>query len=173
MNKGTPKSCYYDYTFNYFGEGRFKGNLIGGACVQIAIRVYKDGHEIKFTEEPSAIREDDIILVSLSELVSVSFDRENLYKINNNPDVAFVFCKEYGYDMIKFEVVGYTLDKYTELTEEERKELPEELLHLPCLEPIEVSKEEFEAFLREHIDDFDISDNINAQVPSFGFIELP
>mgnify|MGYP001698821037 FL=1 len=35
---------------------------------------------------------------------------------------------------------------------------------------MEVSKEEFETFLKTHIDDFNISDNINAQVPSVKFI---
>lgn len=40
----------------------------------------------------------------------------------------------------------------------------------PCSTQMEVSKEEFRSFLKNHTDDFDIRDNHNAQVPSVSFI---
>lgn len=47
-----PKTIAYDYLFNYFGKDVFNGKVITGACVQLAIKVYKNEKEIKFIEEP-------------------------------------------------------------------------------------------------------------------------
>lgn len=167
------KTIVYDYLFNYFGGEKFKGKVICGACVQIAIRAYKNGEEVKFAEEPCANNR------FFNEIYNVSFDRNNLFIIQKNLQIDNLYRLIYGWDKIEAEIVGYTLeflcgvaeDEFKKiLMEKEFKELPEEFKSLPCTESMEVTAEEFNGFLIKHIEDFDISDNINAQVPSVSYI---
>lgn len=159
------KTIVYDYMFNYFGGDSYKGKTIMGACVQLAIKAFKNGKEIKFAEEPKKCKN-----VYWCDNYKVSFDKDNLFIVEKDIIVDNLFRLRYGFDKIEAEVVGYTLDYLSSLPDSERKDLPKEFQNLPFTEPMEVSGEVFREFLREHIDDFDISDNRNAQVPSISFI---
>lgn len=76
----------------------------------------------------------------------------------------------YGWDKIEYEILGYALDYLDEAPKDLIEELPVKFRNIPYSATMEVSKEEFETFLGTHIEDFNISDNINAQVPSVIFI---
>lgn len=158
------KTIVYDYLFNYFGGDTYEEKIITGACVQLAIKAYKDGKEIKFAEEPKCNN------TYWNHNFKVSFSKENVFIIEKNLKVDNLFRLVYGFDKIEAEVVGYTLDYLSSLSEDVKKDLPVEFKDLPCAEPMEVSEEIFRQFVMSHKDDFDITDNINAQVPSVSFI---
>lgn len=63
-----------------------------------------------------------------------------------------------------------TLDLLDNPPEELLKDLPEEFKNMPCSTPMEVSESEFKDFLSNDINEFDISDNKKAQVPSVSYI---
>jgi len=159
-----PKIIVYDYLLNYFGGDTFKGKIIMGACVQLAIKAYKDSEEVKFTEEPKYEN------IFFSEIYNVSFDKEELFSIQKNLMVENLFRIVFGWDKIESEVVGYTLDYLDVMPDEIMKDMPEQIKNLPCSSPMEVSEEDFRGFLSMHMKDFDISDNVNAQVPSVSYI---
>ena len=91
-----------------------------------------------------------------------------MYVVEKDIIVDNLYRIIYGWDKIDYKVIGFSLDYLDESPNEELKEL---LKGIPCSAQMEVSKEEFEIFLKEHIEDFNIKDNINAQVPSISFIE--
>lgn len=159
-----PKTLAYDYLFNYFGKDTFKGKVIAGACIQLAIKAYKGGKEVKFTEEPCY---NGIYLCSVYQ---VCFDRDSLFRIEKRMKKDDILRIAFGWDCIKAEIAGYTLDYFDLLPDEIRKDLPEQLKDFPSSTPMEVTEEEFKSFLISHIDEFDITDNINAQVPSVSYI---
>ena len=155
------KTIVYDYLFNYFGEDSYKGKIITGAGMRLAIKAYKNGEEIKFTKEPSKCLDKNGFSCYWNYIFTVSFDKEKIYTISKNEKAEKLFCLRDKYDKIEAEVVGYFLDFITSLPDD-----------TPCSEPMDVSKEEFVEFIKQHIQDFDISDNIVAQVPSVMFVEL-
>lgn len=160
------KIIVYDYLFNCFGGKRHNGKVVLGASVELAIHVYKNGQEIKFQEkEPDAVQGR-----YLCEAYEVSFDREKLFVVQKNIKIDNLFRIVYGWDRIEAEVVGYTLDYLTKPDEEIEKLLPEEFKGMPYSTPEEVSEQVFKTFLKDNLDDFDISDNIKAQVPSVRYI---
>lgn len=159
-----PKIITYDYLFNYFGKDTFKGKIITGACVQLAIRVYKDGKEVKFTEEPKYEN------TYLCEIYKVSFARKNLFTVHKNLRVDNLFRVIFGWEKIESEVVGYTLNYLEEMPDEIMEDMPEQFKNIPCSSPMEVSEKDFRNFLIKHIEGFDISDNINAQISSVSYI---
>lgn len=156
------KTIAYDYLFNYFSKDTFKGKIITGASIQLAIKAYKDEKEVKFKEEPKAKNR------YYCDNFKVSFDTDKLYVVEKDIIVDNLYRIIYGWDKIDYKVIGFSLDYLDESPNEELKEL---LKGIPCSAQMEVSKEEFEIFLKEHIEDFNIKDNINAQVPSISFIE--
>lgn len=165
----------YNYFFNYFGGDRYKDKVICGAAIDIAIIPFKDGKEVKFSKEPEAAD------IYLSDVLKVSFDRNKIIHIEKNWRVDNIFRILKHWEKIDYKIVGYSLDYYdAEETKKIQKELkeclgdamPNELLNTPCSVSMEVTKEEFEIFLRTHSEDFDILDNKNAQVPSYSLIEL-
>lgn len=158
------KTIVYDYLFNYFGGDTYEERIITGACVQLAIKAYKEGKEIKFAEEPKYNN------IFWCDNFKVSFDRENVFVIKKNLIADNLFRLVYGFEKIEAEVIGYTLDYLSPLSENEKEDLPKELREIPCSEPMEVSEDVFKQFIMSHKDDFDITDNINAQVPSVSFI---
>lgn len=158
------KTIAYDYLFNYFGKDVFKGEVITGASVQLAIKAYKNGKEVKFEEEPKVNNYD------YSDIFKVSFDIDKLYIIEKDIRADKMFCINYGWDNIDYEIIGFSLDYLDKLPDGFEEKLPVQFRGFPCSAPMEVSKEEFETFLKGHIKDFNISDNINAQVPSISFI---
>ena len=84
-----------------------------------------------------------------------------------------LFRLYFGWDKIEYEVVRYALDVKTCWTDkeiEDMKDLPTDMKNMPVSLSVEVSEDVFRKFLSEHADDFDISDNVNAQVPSFGYL---
>lgn len=164
-----PKIIVYDYLFNYFGKDTFDGKIILGACVQLAIRAYIDDTEVKFTEEPKCYLIDKSYAF-FNEIFNVSFDREKLFTIHKKLIVDKLFRSVFGWNKIVPEVVGYTLDCLDVIPNEIMKDMPEQFKNLPCSSPMEVSEKDFREFLSKHIDDFDILDNVNAQVPSILFI---
>ncbi len=166
MSTSKPKTIVYDYLFNYFGKDKLNGDFITGASISLAIHIYKDDTELKFTKEPKAVNN-----TYLSNVFSVSFDRNKLFKVTKNLYADNLFRLIYGWTKIDFEVVGYSLDKLVGTSNDVLPDCPKELLDFPVSEPMNVSKEEFIKFLTEHIDDFDISDNQNAQCPSISFLD--
>lgn len=159
------KTITYTYLFNYFGKDTFKGKTISGASVEVAIRPYKNGKEVKFTEEPKCINR-----YYYSDIFKVSFDRKNIFNVRRNLKCDNLYRIKYGWEKVDYEVIGFSLDYYDEWTDEEKKELPNHVTKLPISYPMEVFENEFREFLSNHIEDFDISDNENAQVPSYSFI---
>ena len=158
------KTIVYDYLFNYSGGDKFKDKIIVGACIQVAIKVFKDRNEVKFMNEPHCDR------IYLSDVFKVSFDRKDLFVIKKNVPVSDFLCSYFNWDNIEAKCVGYTLD-YAVPTPEDLKILsPDSFKDMFTAEPMEVTEQEFRKFLRGHLDDFDITDNINAQVPSVSFI---
>lgn len=160
-----PKALAYDYLFNYFGGDKLNGKVITGASVSVAIRPYKNGSEIKFVgnepslrvERPSRLCEDPIMQKYwLCDLLSISFDRENLFTMRVDEVLKALFLHEMGWDDIKFEVVARELDY-----------LESEYISVP----FEPSESEWNDFLRAHLDDFDIEDNSSAQCLSCRWIE--
>lgn len=164
IEKNELKAIAYEYLFNYFGGDVFNGRIITGASIQLAIRAYKDGKEVKFKEEPSKHG------YYYNENYKVSFDKDKLFIVEKDIKVDNFYRIVYGWDKIEYEIVGYCLDYLDKAPEDFIEKLPVEFRNLPFSTSMEVSKEEFETFLKTHIDDFNISDNINAQVPSFIFI---
>ena len=83
IEKNELKTIAYEYLFNYFGGDVFNGRIITGASIQLAIRAYKDGKEVKFKEEPN---KDGYYY---NENFKVSFDKDKLFivkkdiKVNN------------------------------------------------------------------------------------------
>ena len=55
MSTSKPKTIVYDYLFNYFGKDKLNGDFITGASISLAIHIYKDDTELKFTKEPKEI----------------------------------------------------------------------------------------------------------------------
>lgn len=172
----TGKTIVYNYLFNYFGRDKYKDKTICGASIDIAIIPVINGNEVKFSEEiePQAYER------YLSEVFKVSFDKEKMFTVERNLPIDNLFRIHYEWEKINYEVVGYTLDYFddeeTKKIQKELKELlgdkmPNEFLNAPCSVFMEVTEEDFKEFLRSHIDDFDILDNKNAQVPSVAFIE--
>lgn len=161
------KTIAYDYLFNYFGGDTFKGKIITGACVTLAIRPFKDGKEVKFEEkiEPSTHGK------YLSEVFYVSFDRNKLFEVNRNLYADNLFRLVLGFDEIKSEIVGYGLDYYEGKSKDIFPDLDlKEFDDMPVSSVMAVTETEFRDFLSNHIDDFDMSDNQKAQVPSVSFI---
>jgi len=160
------KTIVYDYMFNYFGGDKFKEKIITGASILLAVHVYKDGEEIKFQEE----KEPGENNLYLCDVFQVSYDRELFYTIKRNTLNDTLFRLTFGWDEIQYEVAGYELTYESAWTEEELKDMPEIMKNLPISAVMEVTEEEFKEFLSRHADDFDIRDNINAQVPSVSYM---
>lgn len=164
------KTIVYEYLFNYFGGDKFENKTVTGASVLVAIRPYKNGNEVKFENE----EEPSVKGCYLSSVFDVSFDKENIFNINRNIFVDNLFRRAYGFDEIKAEITGYSLNIAIGLTKDVMPELanklPTELQSLPVSESIEVSEDVFRNFILNHLNDFDISDNQKAQCPSVGFI---
>ena len=66
------KTYVANYLFNYFGGDKVGDKLIRGDTIDVAIRPYKNGKLIQF--DPKTDPE-------LFEIVDVSFDKSNIYKI--------------------------------------------------------------------------------------------
>ena len=165
------KIIVYDYHFNYFGEDTHKEKIITGANISIAIHTLKNGKEIKFE---NGFDRQKLFIVGryFNEIFKVKFDRQKLFIVERNLRIDNLFKRVFGFDKIDYEIVGFSLD-YLEGTSKEcfpDLKLPKEFENMPASSLMEVNENEFKAFLSEHIDDFDISDNKNAQCLSFGFI---
>ena len=164
------KAIVFEYLFNYFGGDKFDGKIVTGASIQVAIRPYRNGDEIKIENE----KEPSAHGYYLNSVFDVSFDRENIFNINRNIFVDNLFRRKYNFDEIKAEVMGYSLDTAIGFTKdvmpELADELPTEFRTLPVSEPVQVSEEIFKNFILKHLNDFDISDNKKAQCPSVEFI---
>lgn len=161
---GKFKNIVYTYLFNYFGKGKYNDKVITGACIDLAIKVYKNGKQVQLDKE---IECNDAYLC---DVFKVSFDRDKGFVVTKNLKADNLFRLVYEFDKIEYEVVGYALDYLSSLPEEAEKDLPEEFKDFPCFTSMEVTEEVFKQFLAEHKDDFDISDNKNAQVPAIAFI---
>ena len=163
------RTIVYDYHFNYFGKDTHDGKTITGANVSLAIHAYKNGKEVNFEngKEPTTNGR------YFNEVFKVKFDRQKLFVVERNLHMDNLFRLVFGFDKIDYEIVEYSLD-YLEGTSKEcfpDLKLPKEFENMPVSTLTEVNENEFKAFLSEHIDDFDISDNKNAQCLSVSFIE--
>lgn len=163
--KGT---LVYTYLFNYFGKNKFNEKTITGAAIDLAIKVIKNNEVIEFTEEVN------ISGWYLSDIYTVSYDREKYYQITEDSQIKDLMKTGLKADNIEYSIVGYGLDYLSRfgLGEEIEKALPIEMRNMPVSESMEVTKDVFEKFLGANVDEFDISDNRHAQVPSYSIIKL-
>lgn len=100
------KTIAYEYLFNYFGGDKFENKIVTGASIQLAIRPYKNGNEVKF-EDGKELSFKDFFLF---QVFDVSFDKENVFNINRNIFIDNLFRIAYGFDKIKAEIIGYSFD---------------------------------------------------------------
>lgn len=94
------KTYVANYLFNYFGGDKVGDKLIRGATIDVAIRPYKNGKLIQF--DPKTDPE-------LFEIVDVSFDKSNIYKIKIHDGLEKNMCNRLGWDKITCEVVNLNL----------------------------------------------------------------
>lgn len=88
------KTYVANYLFNYFGGDKVGDKLIRGATIDVAIRPYKNGKLIQF--DPKTDPE-------LFEIVDVSFDKSNIYKIKIHDGLEKNMCNRLGWDKITCE----------------------------------------------------------------------
>ncbi|MGF6990418.1 hypothetical protein M2150_001679 [Lachnospiraceae bacterium PM6-15] len=154
----------YGYLFNYFGEGRYESKVVTGAGIEILYHVFdSNGTEIEFEEE---IHLPELSGTDLSRICKVSYDEKNAYKITKNLYVDNLFRLLKGWKHITYEVVGYSIDVLIDNSSKILRNLPKSFKDLPHSEPIYVSEDEFKKFVLNNTG-FNISDNVNAQVPYF------
>lgn len=144
----------YDYSFNYFGTSTFAGKRVTGTRIELAIHVYKDGKEVVFSEEPCTPNGK-----CLCQVFTVSFCRENLYVVTRDLLVDNLFRIVYGWDKISAEIMGYYIDIQNGF-------------------PENVTERQFKEFLLKEQDEFDIVDNVKAEVLAMGIavdhcLEIP
>lgn len=164
------KRIAYDYLFNYFGDDMYEGKPVSGASILLNIRVYKGNEEILFDED----KEPCVNGKYLFHVFNISFDREELFMIKRNLSMDNLFRRMFNCDRIEAEIVKYSLDTYSGTVKnlDCGKEFPKEIQDMLVSESNIVSEEEFRAFLVSHKDDFDISDNKPAQVPSVAWLDF-
>lgn len=160
-----PKTYVADYLFNYFGGDKVEDKIITGAEIDVAIRPYKNGKLVQFRSEketyfslktPSRLFGERIEKIYLTSMVSVSFDRKSLYRIDVDESIKKLFCEHFGWDTIKVEAVAFGLD-YAE----------SEWMSVSWY----CGKEVFDKFITNHLDEFDIKDNVYAQCPSYSWLD--
>lgn len=154
----------FSYLFNFFGDATFNGQQVTGASVDLIIHVFDEhGAELKFSEEISL---PEFKNIGLHDIYQVSYDKEKAFRVEKNlyRDNAFRIIK--GWEKIAYEVAGYSIDVLMDDSAKKLQDLPDVIKNLPCSEPISVSEEEFKDFILHH-KEFDISDNVHAQVPSY------
>lgn len=165
ISEDAPKTYIASYMFNYFGGDHIGDKKITGACVDVAFRPYKDKELVQFTKdaEPMVIEEVPSRVIgtrknvfTLSDVVNVSFDRNEIVKLTINSDIMKRFMAYYGWSMVEVSIHDYELDY----------EVANGLY-----ESWYCGKETFESFLKSHADDFDISDNRNADCPAYGWTD--
>lgn len=161
------KRIAYDYLFNYFGGDTREGRVVNGANICLNIRAYKGDEEVLF-EDGNEVKAKSRYL---SDVFEISFDRKNQFIVRKKIPIDNLFRLIYGWDRIEAEVIGYSLDVICGRMGDLADNIPEEFKNLPSAEPVEVSEQEFRAFLKTHADDFDILDNQSAQVPSVVFYD--
>lgn len=162
------KRIEYDYLFNYFGGDTHDGKPVMDACLSLVIKLYKDGKEIPFEDEKEPCAHGRYLF----EIFDVGFDRESLFKVSRNLRVDNLFRLIYGCDRIDYKITEYSLGLFSGYVGdmEKFKEMPN-IKDIPVSEPVTVTEEVFREFLFNHKDDFDITDNIRAQVPSMTWID--
>lgn len=138
----------YNYWFNYFGGEVFERKTIVGASIDVAIKIYKYGKIIDFDENSG---EEASYGKYLSDVFKVSVDRQTAYRIEKNIYVDNLFRLDKDYDKIEFEVTGYYLEG-------------------DAGNAVKVTEDVFRKFILDHISDFDISDNKNAQCLSYFYL---
>lgn len=168
ITPAVPGTLVFGHMFNYFGRDTLNGKTVAGATLDVAVRIYKEGREVVFVDEPAPQNGKQ-----LSNVFRVSFDREKIYAIEKDLQIDNIFRLAHGWDEIHAEVVGFNLDFAGEVDSELEDALPEEHKGFPYIYSEKVSQNDFEEFLTSHADDFDISDNTCAQVLSFSLINLP
>lgn len=162
----SPKTYLACYMFLYFGGDIFDGKVIDGAGIDVAFRPYKNGMLVQFHSEaetcfevvnPSRIiecgRKETIYF---SDLVQVSYSRRNCYKLVVDEELTKMMCDHFGWDRIDIQVESFSLSY-------------KESEYMSSV--FECSRDVFEDFLKAHPDDFDITDNKNAQCPAYGWVE--
>ena len=159
-----PKTYVANYLFNYFGGDKVGERVIVGAGIDVAFRPYKNGNLVQFQSEKETYFSQELpskeVGISkrkryLSDAVTVSFDRDNCFKLEINPFITKEICNHFGWDSIFIEVADVELD----------------YMKNPWLADLWYCGEEiFTKFIKEHVDDFDISDNIIAQCPSYSWL---
>ncbi len=151
-NKQEAKTFGFLYYFNYFGEAEYKNRRIVGASIAIVIRVYKDGKEVKFLEEPIIINSKYGFKVYLSSVLKVSIDRDLAYRVTKKIDIETAFILKFGWDKIEFEINDF----YFSFSDGEVSEIP-----------FQVEEGEFKSIISSDIEEFDISDNKSAQILAY------
>ena len=150
MKSRQKETIGYSYRFNYFGKDLYKGKTITGATINIVIRALENEKSINLGNEITCGNDK-----YLSDIYTISFHEVKLYAVDKNVCIDNLFRLVFGWDQIDYEIVGFGLDYLVSSNT------------LCYSTEMQVSKKEFETFIRSHIQDFDILDNQNAQVTSY------
>lgn len=164
--ESVPRVLCYDYLYNYFGGAVMDGRVINGASVSVSFSPLVNNEVVKFTCEPNIVVKTESRLSEmpvtrefwLSDIADISFDKDMLVKITIDEEMERLFLETYGWDTIQTQIESYELSYW------------ENARHHSAI-PFSVSKTVWESFIREHLDDFDISDNQHAQCPSYGWVD--
>lgn len=164
-----PKTLCYDYLYNYFGGAVMDDKVINGASVFVSfVPIASAAVPVtrKLIREPKVVIQKESRLCDMpvkmkfwmSDILDVQFDRKQLAVLHVDEEIKKLFLENYGWDDIQIQIEGYELSYW----EDEREY---------CAVPFSVSKDVWETFIRDHLDDFDIADNHHAQCPSYCWLE--
>lgn len=166
---GSGKTLVYGYQLPYHGSKKHNGVVVKGVNVELAIRVYKNEHEIGFyEEEPDTVQDKH-----LCDIYHLSYDQKNLFMIEKDTEADGLFRQAYGWDRIDAEVVGYTFDldgNPGNGSAETFNSLPEEVRALYCPSPVAVTETVFKRFLSDDPDGFIETDSDELRAPYVIFI---
>lgn len=150
----------YEALFNYHGKTVYNNRPVAGASVYLEFSILYGNEEIYITsgEESIDISNANIELrgkavnkIELVDLITVSADKDNGYRITENSLAAEIRRKGYSFT---YKPYCYTIDLYNDDTKLWR-------------EPFEVSEEEYHNFIIANYAGFDETDNNSAQCTSY------
>lgn len=147
----------YDFVFVSKDPFLFKGEWVGGISLDLLFKIFDaEGNETFFETSADDLKEQKIVSLEnesyyLWELVTVSFDKENLFSIHPNNALLEKFSENFSW-----EVESYWVD-----------------LGQVVLEPKQISKAEFLDLLGQNKSLFDNSDNEATQTISYFTQEVP
>ena len=167
----------YDYLFNIFSKPLWKGKTAAAATLSLEFQFFYKGDRAYFVYDTRKEKEPPENYIPLRQFINdaeiaeiVNFSLHDFFSVNFNPETGFSIIPD---SMLTAALdgdfhIGITPCNFTIDTE------GEPFKGFPCMYPNDVSPQEFMDFLIANKKDFDITDNIHAQSPSYGYriIEL-